>query len=64
MSLSALILLSSLWLLAVLLIVSFLAGAKRLRGEDERYEEPLPEPTAHPQAMNRSLVSHGRDKAS
>ena len=64
MNLSALILLSTLWLVAVLFIVSFLAGAKRLRGEDEQYEEPLPEPTVRPQALNQSLASHGRDKAS
>lgn len=63
MSLSGLILLTSLWFLAVLLIVSFLAGAKRLRGEDELAEEPLPDATEHPQSDTRSLASHAGDRS-
>ena len=62
MNLSAMILLTSLWLLSVLLIVSFLAGAKRLRGEDEPAEEPLVEATTQHQPVSTALARRAGER--
>lgn len=63
MSLGALLLLTGLWLLAVLLILSFLAGAKRLRGEEELAEEPFTEVTAQQQSVSQSLARRAGERS-